>query len=78
MNINSHYLRFWGGANIYCKSTFGFGGDISDYIYVFILWFIYVFTYDFEGRGLLFSRYGYFDDTVEFVFEDAVGFFDFG
>lgn len=43
-----------------------------------ILWFVYVFTYDFEGRGLLFSRYGYFDDAVEFVFEDAVGFFDFG
>ena len=39
---------------------------------------VYVFTSDFEGRGLLFSRYGYFDDVVEFVFEDAVGFFDFG
>ena len=28
--------------------------------------------------GGSFSRYGYFDDVVEFVFEDAVGFFDFG
>lgn len=39
---------------------------------------VYVFTYDFVDGRLLFSRYGYFDDTVEFVFEDAVGFFDFG
>lgn len=45
---------------------------------LFTLHFFFVCTYDFEGRRLLFSRYGYFDDAVEFVFEDAVGFFDFG